>query len=216
MHRNPAVRRQQLMTAQSVDLVFDVGASRGHYATGLRQFGFAGRIVSFEPLAAAYADLAQAAAHDPSWETRNTALGEHVGGAEINIASNSDSSSLLPMDDAHVSAAPHITYIATEQIAVSRLDDEAAAYLTPETRPYLKIDTQGFERAVMAGGIETLAQCAGLQLELSFVPLYKGGMLADEAISFAYDNGFVLTGFEQGFADPGGAILQADGVFFRP
>ncbi|MCW2766998.1 MAG: hypothetical protein JWO11_2957, partial [Nocardioides sp.] len=74
---------------------------------------------------------------------------------------------------------------------------------------------QGFEKEVLAGGQATLERCVGLQLELSFVSLYDGGMLADEAISLAYDAGFHLVGLDQGFADPRGQLLQADGVFFR-
>lgn len=203
------------MVAHRIDIVFDVGAARGGYATELRQFGYTEKIVSFEPLSAAYAGLVAASSADPTWLTRHTALGESTGRADINVASNSDSSSLLPMIDAHRAAAPSVIYVASEQIDVSRLDDVAPDYLQPRSRPFLKLDTQGFERAVLAGGSETLARCAGLQLELSFIPLYEGGMLADEAISFAYDHGFVLTGMDQGFTDPGGAFLQADGVFFR-
>lgn len=215
VRRHPATRRQRLIESHRVDVVFDVGAARGGYATELRKFGYNGQIVSFEPLSAAYSDLVTASSADSSWLTVHTALGEIAGRADINVASNSDSSSLLPMVDAHRNAAPNVVYVASEQIDVTRLDGVAPGYLEPSSRPFLKLDTQGFERAVLAGGPDTLARCVGLQLELSFVPLYEGGMLADEALSFAYDHGFVLVGMEQGFADPGGALLQADGVFFR-
>jgi hypothetical protein len=47
------------------------------------------------------------------------------------------------------------------------------------------------------------------------VPLYDGGMLADEAISWAYGQGFHLVGIEQGYTAPSGEILQVDGVFVR-
>lgn len=215
VRRHPATRRQRLIESHRIDVVFDVGAARGGFAGELRHFGYAGKIVSFEPLSAAYADLLTASSHDPSWLTHHTALGEASGIADINIASNSDSSSLLPMVAAHLDAAPGVTFVASEQIEVARLDDLAPGHLAASSRPLLKLDTQGFERAVLAGGPDTLRRCIGLQLELSFVPLYEGGMLADEAISFAYGQGFVLAGLEQGFTDPGGALLQADGLFFR-
>jgi FkbM family methyltransferase len=196
--------------------VLDVGAARGGYATELREFGYTGRIVSFEPLAAAHADLVRAAASDPRWETRHTALGDTTGRQEIHVASNSDSSSLLPMADQHRASSPDIQMVGTETIEVSRLDDVAADVLGEARTPFLKIDTQGFERAVLEGAETTVPRLVGLQLELSFVTLYEGGMLADEAISWAYDHGFVLVGLDQGFTDPGGAVLQADGVFLRP
>ncbi len=216
VRRHPAARRQRLLVDRGVDLVLDVGAARGGYATELREFGYTGRIVSFEPLAAAHADLVRAAASDPRWETRHTALGDVTGRQEIHVASNSDSSSLLPMAEQHRASSPDIGYVGTETIEVSRLDDVAADVVGDARTPFLKIDTQGFERAVLEGAEATVPRLVGLQLELSFVTLYEGGMLADEAISWAYDHGFVLVGLDQGFTDPGGAILQADGVFLRP
>jgi FkbM family methyltransferase len=215
LQRHPGWRRQRVMAEHGVDVVLDVGAARGGYAQELREFGYAGRIVSFEPIAAAYADLTAAASGDPKWSCIHSALGSVAGTQTINIASNSDSSSLLPMAEEHRAAAPHVDYVGEEEIAVARLDDIAPEHLAPATRPFLKIDTQGFEGEVLAGGADTLAKCVGLQLELSFVPLYSGGMLVDEAISFAYDHGFRLVGVAQGFTNPSGAMLQADGVFVR-
>ncbi|RZI96477.1 MAG: FkbM family methyltransferase [Microbacterium sp.] len=213
LRRHPGARRQSLLAALEVDLVVDVGAARGGFAQEVRSFGYRGRIVSFEPLAEAFADLSVASAGDPAWQVRNRALGSSPGSAEINVASNSDSSSLLPMGDLHRAAAPQVDYVATQTITVARLDDELGDDVA--RRPFLKLDTQGFEREVLEGGPDTLSRAAGLQLELSFVPLYAGGMLVDEAVSFAYDHGFVLAALETGFSDPGGAVLQADGIFVR-
>jgi FkbM family methyltransferase len=215
LQRHPGWRRQRLMADHGVDIVFDVGAARGGYAQELREFGYAGRIVSFEPIAAAYADLQAASAGDTEWTCVHSALGSAAGRQTINIASNSDSSSLLPMADEHRSAAPHVDYVGEEEISIARLDDVAPEHLTESSRPFLKIDTQGFEGEVLTGGVQTLDRCVGLQLELSFVPLYSGGMLVDEAISFAYDHGFRMVALAQGFTHPTGAMLQADGVFFR-
>ena len=215
LQRHPGWRRQRLMADHGVDVVLDVGAARGGYAQELREFGYAGRIVSFEPIAAAYADLQAASAGDPKWTCVHSALGSAAGKQTINIASNSDSSSLLPMADEHRSAAPHVDYVGEEEITVARLDDVAPEYLTSAIRPFLKIDTQGFEGRCWPAGARPSTRCVGLQLELSFVPLYSGGMLVDEAISFAYDHGFRMVALAQGFTHPNGAMLQADGVFFR-
>lgn len=215
VQRHPAWRRQALLSAQRVDTVFDVGAARGAFARELRQFGYTGRIVSFEPMAAAHADLAAASTADAGWTAVHSALGDTPGRQTINVASNSDSSSLLAMEDEHRRAAPHVDYVGQEEIDVVRLDDVAPSYLRAGSRAFLKIDTQGFEKQVLAGGSATLASCVGLQLELSFVPLYAGGMLIDEAVSFAYDAGFEMATISQGFTSPGGAMLQADGVFVR-
>jgi FkbM family methyltransferase len=215
VRRHPAVRRQKMFARHGVDVVFDVGAAKGQFGQELRAFGYTGRLVSFEPMRAPYAELRSAAAGDPAWTTVPAALGDEPGSSTIHVASNSDSSSLLPMAQAHVAAAPHVGYVAEETIEVRRLDDVAPEHLDPTSRPFLKIDTQGFEGHVLAGGPQTLQRCVGLQLELSFVPLYEGGLLADQAIALAYEHGFALVGIDPGFADPNGQVLQADGVFFR-
>lgn len=215
LQRHPAWRRQAGLAEHGIDVVLDVGAARGGYAQELREFGYRGRIVSFEPMAAVYADLQAAAAKDPGWSCVNAALGATAGRQTINIASNSDSSSLLPMEAEHRNAAPHVDYVGQEEVEVARLDDLAPDLLAGTSRPFLKIDAQGFEREVLAGAAETLGSCVGLQLELSFVPLYAGGILVDEALSLVYDAGFRMTAIAQGFTSPQGAMLQADGVFFR-
>lgn len=215
IRKHPAVRRQSMFAGRGVDLVLDVGAADGGFGRQLRQFGYAGRIVSFEPLSAAYAKLSAQIAGDATWTARNHALGDESGEAAINVASNSTSSSLLPMKDTHREAEPSVDYVGTETIRVERLDDVAAEVVGDARSTFLKIDTQGFERHVLAGGEKTVPGCVGLQLELSFIPLYEGGMLADEAISWAYDAGFHLEVIEQGWAAPSGQMLQADGIFFR-
>ena len=215
VRKHPAVRRARMFAAHDIDLVIDVGAASGGYGTQLRKFGYTGRIVSFEPLDSAFAELSKVIAGDSAWTARQAALGSDAGKSVINIASNSDSSSLLPMESAHTEAEPSVGYVGQQTVTVARLDDLIDEIATPESRIFLKIDAQGFEKEVLGGAQATLQRCRGLQLELSFIPLYAGGMLVDEAIRTAYDAGFQMVGVEQGWAAESGQMLQADGVFFR-
>ncbi|MFL6157421.1 MAG: FkbM family methyltransferase [Marmoricola sp.] len=215
IRKHPAARRQNMLSQHGIDLVLDVGAAKGGYGTQLRLFGYAGRIVSFEPLDQAFAELSSTIASDPAWTARQAALGSEAGESVINIASNSDSSSLLPMNSTHTDVEPSVGIIGQQTVKVERLDDVIDEIASPESRIFLKIDAQGFERQVLAGAAQTLERCRGIQLELSFVPLYDGGMLVDDAISLAYDAGFQMVGVESGWAAPSGQMMQADGVFFR-
>jgi FkbM family methyltransferase len=215
LRRNASRHRVRLFQAKGVDLVLDVGAAVGDYGRQLRRAGYQGAIVSFEPLTEPFAALLSATTSDPQWTARNVALGAQVGKAEINVARNSDSSSLLPMLDRHLKAAPHTAYVGTETIQVSTLDTEWTA-MPPARNPFLKIDTQGFEGQVLDGAANILERLAGVQLELSFVPLYDGGLLYDEAILRMRDAAFVPMGIEPGFRDDATSqLLQADVVFFR-
>lgn len=215
VRRHLGARRRTLLARHGVEVVFDVGAAKGAYGRELRQFGYDATIVSFEPMAEPYGELAAAAANDPRWSARHCALGREAGTSTINVASKRDSSSMLPMNDAHRTAAPQVDYVGTEEITVERLDDVAGEWLDSGATGFLKLDTQGFEQDVLAGAEHTLPRCAGLQLELSFVRLYDGGPLAHELLTLAYDHGFRMVGVDPGFAAPSGEVLQAEGLLFR-
>jgi len=208
----------RLLDAHRVDVVLDVGANSGRYGQELRRAGYRGRIVSFEPLREPFEVLARYAAADPLWKAMPYALGDHNGTATLNVAANAgESSSILPMLPRHAEAYPAASYVATEDAQMRTLDSLAPAILTPQQRVFLKADVQGFERAVLNGAAATLDDgCVGLQLELSLVPLYEGGMLYREALDFAEQQGFSLMQVIPGFTDPrDGRLLQMDGVFFR-
>ena len=102
--------------------------------------------------------------------------------AEINIAGNSYSSSLLPMTQHHLSADPSSATVGTQDVKVITVADLVAGHgVTPE-RCLLKVDTQGFERSVLDGAGDLMDRFAAVQLELSFVELYEGQQLYEELV----------------------------------
>jgi FkbM family methyltransferase len=206
----------ELIALQDVDMVLDVGAAIGLYGQWIREAGYEGPICSFEPLSAPFAQLQRTAADDPLWQCRKMALGPEPGTAEINVAGNSDSSSLLPMMERHEQAAPNSVYIGTETVEVSTLDVIWDEVVGDARRPFLKLDVQGYELETLKGGSESLHRLFGIQAELSLVPLYEGAPLWLELIQFMADHGFRIVGLEPGYADPRtGEMLQADGIFIR-
>lgn len=214
-----AAKMQRLLDYHNIDLVFDVGANIGQYAKLLRELGYSGRIVSFEPLSSAYSQLKAASKKDPLWEIApQTAIGNQEGEIIINIAGNSYSSSALPMLDAHLESAPESAYSGSETVKLSRLDTLAKDYIKSETKSiFLKIDVQGLEKQVLEGATAILPSIKGIKLELSLVPLYKGQVLFKEMIDIVEKLGYELYGIEPGFtAEKTGRMLQMDGIFFKP
>jgi FkbM family methyltransferase len=206
------------LESHQVDVVLDVGANSGQYSTLLRRAAYKGRIVSFEPLSKPFSRLERKASRDPLWECRRCALGDVDGTISINVAGNAgESSSVLPMLKSHQDAYPPANYIGTEDVPIRRLDSVAPEFLRPTDVTFLKIDVQGLEKQVIAGGKSTVNdRCIGMQLELSFLPLYEGDMVIREALDLVYSLGFTLTGLLPGFTDTrNGRMLQADGIFFR-
>lgn len=208
---------QLLLRRLQIDLIFDVGANTGQTAEELYGSSFEGRVVSFEPLAAAHAELVHKTMKYPRWTVHSrAAIGAAPGEVTIHVAANSVSSSVLPMLQSHLDAAAGSQTIGTEEVAVVRLDDVVGVYLQGAKAAMLKVDTQGFEWDVLDGAALTLAKVAAVQLELSLVPLYGGQRLWRD-----YVDRMDAVGFQLYFAYPAftnertGQTLQWDGVFVR-
>ena len=213
--RFPHLRRRDELRRLGVELVLDVGANTGKWASALRRDGYRGRIVSFEPLSGAFAELGGAAARDPLWECRRVALADADGEATFHVAQNSLSSSLLPMTARHLESAPESRETAVETVSTSRLDSIRDGLMRGE-RTYLKLDVQGLELDVLRGAVETLRDVVAVEPELSIVELYQGQALLPEVVGFLERHGFTLIHLEPGFSDARtGAILQLDGIFVR-
>ena len=206
-----------MLTHHHIDLVFDIGANAGQFAKALRNAGYQGRIVSFEPLAAAHRELIHASRHDPSWDiAERKAIGDHEGTINLHIAGNSVSSSVLEMLSSHADAAPDSAYVGTEAVGLTTLDTIASRHIGTSMNTFLKIDTQGTEDQVLDGASQLLPRVKGLQLELSLVPLYEGQQLYGALDSRLRSMGFNAWAIEPVFSDPRtGRMLQVDATYFR-
>jgi FkbM family methyltransferase len=200
-----------------IDLVVDVGANRGQFATELRQSGYEGKLISYEPLSDAYRDLQNFSKGDEAWQVPpRCAIGDRNGEVEINISRNSESSSILHMMESHRSAAPESAYLGKEVVPIKMLDTLAIDNIKGARSPFLKIDTQGFEWHVLDGARATLPYVKGILVELSLVPLYEGQHLWNDVMDRLESEGFTLWAIQPVFSDPvSGRTLQVDGIFFR-
>jgi FkbM family methyltransferase len=204
-----------LLRREQINLVLDVGANTGQFAEELRACGYAGRILSFEPLPAAHAQLCAHAASDPNWTiAERTAVGAQTGSIEIHVSKNSVSSSILAMLPAHSEAEPQSAYVETETVPLSRLDDLYSP--SAADRVLLKIDVQGYEAQVIEGAANLLRTCRAVISEMSLVPLYEGQFLAKDLWDLLAAQGFEAWSLEPGFRQPEtGRMLQLDGIFVR-
>jgi FkbM family methyltransferase len=199
-----------------IEVVVDVGANEGQFVGWMRDWGYKGNIVSFEPQREAFEACQVRWGPDSRWSGYHSALGEHTGELVMQVAGNSVSSSLLPMLDSHVVALPDSAIINTEMVKIARLDATADPLVREASRLFLKIDTQGFELPVLRGAAGLLERVALIELELSLVPLYDGQALLPDVMTQVQSMGFVPVWLEQGFSDSAaGRMLQMDGLFVR-
>lgn len=208
--------RAELIAERAIDSVVDVGANEGLFARRLRDEGFSGRIISFEPLSRAFVLLESASALDPDWECVRLALGATTGKKSLNVARNLASSSFLPMDRGLPEAEPRLAYIGREECSVSTLDALAADLFRARERLYLKLDVQGFELEVLRGAEATLDRVLALEAELSLTMVYEGAPLMDEVVAYLAERDYALLQTEPAYVHPRTReTLQVNGLFVR-
>jgi FkbM family methyltransferase len=208
----------QVLGRGEIDLVLDVGANRGQFAGQLRAGGYAGRIVSFEPLAATHTLLTEAAQGDINWQIAPAmALGAKDEDRPMLPFQRSDMNSLLPLAEAGREAFPRLEAEAAEIVSVRRLDGLFDQFAGPSERVFLKVDTQGFEKAVLEGASGCIARISGLQLEIAFTAIYVGqpGWLETMTLvsSFGFEPVLTSPGY---FSKRTARQIDADTVFMRP
>jgi FkbM family methyltransferase len=207
----------EFLLHHKIELLLDVGANFGQYAMHARDNGYKGKIVSFEPLSDAYEKILKKSKNDPLWTIhKRCALGAEIGEMEINISQNSQSSSILSMNNVHQIAAPESIYIGKARTDVITLDSIFDSYRKNKEKTFLKIDVQGFESEVLKGLTLNLKNVFGVEIEMSVVPLYDNQELYNYFFSFFEQNGFALWSLVPIFRkDDTGELLQFDAVFVR-
>jgi len=217
IYSSPGYEINRVLDYLQIDLVFDIGANIGQFGIELRREGYAGRIVSFEPLPDAYIRLKKVSHSDQKWYVhKRVALGDIAGNESLNVSNNSVSSSFLPMKDKHSESAPNSLYVGSVMVDVIMLDEVAEIYIENNNHIFIKIDSQGFESKIIDGARNTLSKAKAVLCELSLVELYEGQELWIEMIRKFEELGFHLWTIQKGFSNPlNGQTLQVDAIFIR-
>lgn len=206
------IRHKELpewLALHRIDIVLDIGANDGRYVSEIREAGWNGKVVSFEPQPAVFERLTQRMQDDRAWSGHQIGLGSEDSTLTLNAYGLDVLSSFLKKreDDQQVRQI---------QVPVKRPADLLDEILDGRTRPFVKIDTQGFEMEIIRGFGERLRDIVGWQIELSVEPLYEGQPMMEEVLAIMRANGFSLWRIVPGLRDP--VTLQAfelDGIFFR-
>jgi len=172
---DPHQKLQIYIQDLKIDTVIDVGANVGQFGIDLRNAGFNGKIISFEPIKKYYDVLRQTAIKSEPWCAYNLGLGDEVSQRNIFIAGNAGlSSSFLQMNDLHSENFPTAAFVSQEETSISTLDIQLKNLAIMPRGILLKIDTQGFESKVLEGGKNILSDIPLCFIELSLSPLYDG------------------------------------------
>jgi FkbM family methyltransferase len=204
----------KLLNSRKIDVFLDVGANIGQTGQELREQGYRGRIVSFEPVKRVFEQLKRRADLDGNWVAHNFGLGSATTQLSINVSENTVFSSILDQTGEVGGQYQAARVMYQEVIEIRRLDDIFAEYRNHNV--FLKIVTQGFEREVLEGATESLNGILGVELILPIVQLYQGNWSLPEALVFMSQKGFALaqTG-QESYAGPDEATLLELYCIFR-
>jgi hypothetical protein len=119
------------------------------------------------------------------------------------------------MTDLHREAFPQSGKETSEEITIRRLDDVLAT-VKIDREILLKLDVQGYEDKVLAGGPDLLSKARVIVIEVSFRRLYEGQPLFDDIYAKLRSQGFAYQGnLYQLLDNRDGSVVQADAVFLR-
>ena len=202
-----------------MDCVFDVGANRGQYARMLRtKVGYDGQIISFEPIPELVEELRQISASDSRWHIEGVALGREAGAAAFHIMADSEFSSLLrPRRDQPAIFGEMNKISRSIEVNLSTLAAEFRRYQEELgfKRPFLKMDTQGADLAVVEGAGDTLKHFVGVQTELAIRQLYDDGPGMASALRALAVLGFEPSAFVPNNEGHFPMLIELDCILFR-
>jgi FkbM family methyltransferase len=177
----------RLLEILEIDCVIDVGANRGQYGKWLRNLGFHGIIVSFEPNPRAFSELKQHAAEN--WVCLPYALGSEAGELPFNVMADDVFSSFRCPSGVDDYAAEN-TVVRTVTVPVKRLEEVLTELPLKFMKPFLKLDTQGFDLEVVEGAGEAISRFRGIVSEVAIKQLYANSPTFEESRAAICKRGF--------------------------
>ncbi|MBX6328367.1 MAG: FkbM family methyltransferase [Pseudolabrys sp.] len=210
---------RKVIESFSVDCIFDIGANQGQYASMLRgKVGFRGTILSVEPNPEIFRILRQAADADARWHADNIALAGHDGEQCLSIMAGHQFTSLSDPIATRISNIGDLNVV-TKRIMVP-VKTLKTYYLEAKSafrfaRPFLKMDTQGYDAVIARSAGEIIREFTAIQTELSFVRLYSDSIPFQQACDLYGELGFTLCAIVPNNAGHFPYLIEQDAIFIN-
>ncbi len=216
---DPYLFAANIFREQAVSTILDVGAHEGHTAIRLVDVFPKASIHCFEPFDGSFQALSQVAASRPRIRTYKCALADSVGKQVLHMNKFSATNSLLansPTASEFVQG-DWMDVSGTSQVEAITLD----AWCEKENISFidlLKMDVQGFENRVLAGGEGMLAEgkVAAVLAEVLFAPLYQDQCFFHDIYARMWNLGFRLAGTYELSRTSSQYLSWCDALFIHP
>ena len=192
-----------------------IGAFAGEYTRKFDRVLRVATIYAIEPQPDRAAALASLPLEHARLVVLNHALWDAAGEMSFRLNAHASSASLLPVHPLQTESFPFVQETALITVPTARLDD-----LVPDEAlraPVLiKIDAQGAEDRIIAGGARTFGSAAVVLIEMSYVPMYEGQPLFHAVHTLLSNLGFMFSGIKNQVTHPStGRPLFAHCIYTR-
>lgn len=212
--------RHTLLGLQSrpIRTVIDVGANTGQFAREISVFFPKAKLYCFEPLPVPFAVLLAWAKTEGGRVTPiDVAIGNEAGMVEMFLHENhSPSSSLLAttkLTEQYYPFTKEQERISVRQATLDSALDEVRAELSSEV--LIKLDVQGYEDRVIAGGSRIFAKASACIVEVCLDTLYEGQASFLEVSTMLDDLGYRYSGNLDQIYSEDGHCIYLDAVFLK-
>jgi FkbM family methyltransferase len=193
----------------------DVGAHEGEFTDSLLAYFEPQRVWLVEADADQAAVLQKKFGAEPRCQVIAAAVSDRTGTAEFRVNEHRPSSSLVPI-------AAQTEGIFKKSMAESRtvrvpalsLDDLFHQHQLPVI-DLMKVDIQGAERLLIAGGQRALTQVRQLFVEVWFEECYRGAALFPELHNLLTPLGFKLRSFHEFRKGPDGNLVYTNALYVQ-
>lgn len=187
-------------------LVLDVGAYEGHWTKSVKGIFPGAEYLLFEALADKRSVIQQTLAQHQGWHLYSEVL-SHADGMVVRFSEMETGSSYYD----ELTPYPRQIVTRTARTLDSLLNDRPL-----EGDIYVKMDTQGSELDILAGGKRLLAAATLVSIETSNIPYNRGAPTTEDVIAFMSAHGFkifdILEFHRRGYD---GLLFQMDILFIN-
>lgn len=194
--------------------IIDVGAYDGRVSKDLKELYHPEFIGIVEPWPE-MAERLRSTFFAPRQKIFSCALGRQRRKASLNVLPATASNTMLePSPNLSTQYSRDIQKVGTIEVDMRTLDD-IFSECELSTLDLLKVDVEGYELEVFAGGIETLRRTKLIVVEVVFFEAHKGRPLFKDIYDFLWENGFeMISTFNWGY-NSCNIPLQCDVVFIN-
>jgi len=212
-------QHRELVDRYGIDArtVLYIGANEGQDLRVLRAAYPRAAVHCFEPQRDVLARLRSVAAAMPDVHVHGCALGATTRTMTMARSLNHHESSSLRRPSTEMAARfPHVGDWVDEPVPVTTLDEWASTQAITDD-VVVKMDVQGFEDEVIAGGGAVFSRARIVMTELAVIPTYEDAPDWRRILDAFLERGYVYAGeMDRIYQAETGAVIEFDAAFVRP